>query len=163
MNNTNITIRYLTDLEVNEVEECTHLLFGQVMHSYMQKSMGVFKKFKVHPGQAFLLNILNEKNGKSQKELAERLGVKPPSITVMLKKLEQEKYIEKIQDEKDQRLTRIYITDSGRELAKMVTHALREMEKQAFSNMTELEVMFLRRLLLQMKENLKNMTERKDI
>lgn len=145
------------------MEECTHLLFGQVMHAYMQKSMGVFKEFQVHPGQAFLLNILDKENGMSQKELAEHIGVKPPSITVMLKKLEQEKYIEKKQDEKDQRVTRIYITESGRKLAKKVTDALQDMEKQAFSNMTELEVALLRRLLLQMKENLKNMTERRDI
>ena len=77
--------------------------------------------------------------------------------------MEQEKHIEKKQDEKDQRVTRIYITESGRELAKKVTDALQDMEKQAFSNMTELEVALLRRLLLQMKENLKNMTERRDI
>ncbi len=144
------------------MSECTHLLFGQVMHAYMQKSMGVFKEFQIHPGQAFLLNILNENNGKSQKELADTLGVKPPSITVMLKKLEQEHLVEKLQDEKDQRISRIYITERGRILALKVTNALHEMEKQAFSNMTELEVMLLRRLLLQMKENLKTDLERRD-
>lgn len=145
------------------MEESTQLLFGQVMHAYMQKSMAVFKEFKVHPGQAFLLKILNAKDGLSQKELAEHIGVKPPSITVMLKKLEAECHIQKEQDEKDQRITRIFITESGKELAAKVNDALHEMEKQAFSNMTELEIMMLRRLLLQMKENLKNETERRVI
>lgn len=145
------------------MEESTQLLFGQVMHAYMQKSMAVFKEFKVHPGQAFLLKILNAKDGLSQKELAEHIGVKPPSITVMLKKLEAECHIYKEQDDKDQRITRIFITESGRELAVKVNDALYEMEKQAFSNMTELEIMMLRRLLLQMKENLKNETERRVI
>ena len=80
----------------------------------------------------------------------------------MLKKLEQEHLVEKLQDEKDQRISRIYITERGRILALKVTNALHEMEKQAFSNMTELEVMLLRRLLLQMKENLKTDLERRD-
>lgn len=145
------------------MEESTQLLFGQVMHAYMQKSMVVFKEFKVHPGQAFLLKILNVKDGLSQKELAEHIGVKPPSITVMLKKLEAECHIKKEQDDKDQRITRIFITESGKELAAKVNDALYEMEEQAFSNMTELEIMMLRRLLLQMKENLKNETERRVI
>ncbi len=145
------------------MEESTQLLFGQVMHAYMQKSMAVFKEFRVHPGQAFLLKILNVQDGLSQKELAEHIGVKPPSITVMLKKLEAESHIEKKQDDKDQRITRIFITESGKKLAAKVNSALYEMEEQAFSNMTELEIMMLRRLLLQMKENLKNETERRVI
>ena len=145
------------------MEESTQLLFGQVMHAYMQKSMAVFKEFRVHPGQAFLLKILNVQDGLSQKELAEHIGVKPPSITVMLKKLEAECHIEKKQDDKDQRITRIFITESGKKLAAKVNSALYEMEEQAFSNMTELEIMMLRRLLLQMKENLKNETERRVI
>ena len=145
------------------MEESTQLLFGQVMHAYMQKSMAVFKEFRVHPGQAFLLKILNVQDGLSQKELAEHIGVKPPSITVMLKKLESECHIEKKQDDKDQRITRIFITESGKKLAAKVNSALYEMEEQAFSNMTELEIMMLRRLLLQMKENLKNETERRVI
>ena len=145
------------------MEESTQLLFGQVMHAYMQKSMAVFKEFRVHPGQAFLLKILNVQDGLSQKELAEHIGVKPPSITVMLKKLEAECHIEKKQNDKDQRITRIFITESGKKLAAKVNSALYEMEEQAFSNMTELEIMMLRRLLLQMKENLKNETERRVI
>ena len=145
------------------MEESTQLLFGQVMHAYMQKSMAVFKEFRVHPGQAFLLKILNVQDGLSQKELAEHIGVKPPSITVMLKKLEAECHIEKTQDDKDQRITRIFITESGKKLAAKVNSTLYEMEEQAFSNMTELEIMMLRRLLLQMKENLKNETERRVI
>ena len=46
--------------------------------------------------------------GMAQKELAKHIGVKPPSITVMLKKLEAEAYIEKKQDENDQRIMRIF-------------------------------------------------------
>ena len=47
--------------------------------------------------------------GMAQKELAKHIGVKPPSITVMLKKLEAEAYIEKKQDENDQRIMRIFL------------------------------------------------------
>lgn len=141
------------------MENSTPLLISQVMHSYIQSSMSLFKEFQLHPGQAVLLRILTVKSGLSQKELAGKLGVKPPSITAMLKKLEAERYIEKVQDENDQRVTRIYITDSGLEIAGEVDVALNKLEDRAFANMSEEEVMLLRRLLLQMRENLKGEKE----
>ena len=74
--------------------ESTQLLMCHVMHLYLQRSICLFKELDIHPGQAGLLWALNCKDqdhrGMAQKELAKHIGVKPPSITVMLKKLEAE-------------------------------------------------------------------------
>ena len=103
-----------------------------------------------------MLWVLNKHDGVSQKELAEKMRITPPSITVMIRKMEAEDLIEKHQDEKDQRVTRIYITEKGRKIAERMDIALHQMEKEAFANMSEQEVMLLHRLLIQMKENLIN-------
>ncbi len=101
-----------------------------------------------------MLWTLNHHDGVSQKELAAKMGITPPSITVMIRKMEAEGLIEKFQDEKDQRVARIYITEKGKEIADRMDIALHQMEKEAFANMSEQEVMLLHRFLLQMKENL---------
>lgn len=136
------------------MENGTQILMNQVMHLYVQKSLELVRDIKMHPGQGGLLWVLKCNEGLSQKELADRLGIKPPSITAMLKKLEAEEYIVRKQDEKDQRITRIYITPEGEKIAACMGEILAKLSKEAFANMSEEEVMLLRRLLLQMRDNL---------
>ena len=126
------------------MENNTQLLVNQVLHLYIQRSMHLLRDLKIHPGQCGMLWGLSQNDGLSQKELASKMGITPPSITVM----------EKHQDEKDQRITRIYITEKGRKIAENMDDALHQLEKEAFANMSEQEIMLLHRLLLQMKENL---------
>lgn len=136
------------------MERCTQLLINQVLHLYVQRSMQLFRNLDIHPGQAGMLWALKCNDGLSQKELAKKMGITPPSITVMIKKLEAEQFIEKHQDKMDQRVTRIYITDKGRKIAAYMDEVLEKLEQEAFANMSGEEIMLLRRLLLQMKENL---------
>ena len=136
------------------MENNTQLLVNQVLHLYIQRSMHLLLDLKIHPGQCGMLWGLSQNDGLSQKELASKMGITPPSITVMIRKMEAEDLIEKHQDEKDQRITRIYITEKGRKIAENMDDALHQMEKEAFANMSEQEIMLLHRLLLQMKENL---------
>ena len=100
--------------------------------------------------------------GMAQKELAKHIGVKPPSITVMLKKLEAEAYIEKKQDENDQRIMRIFLTEKGKNIAAKMETVMEQLEQEAFANMNEQEVMLFRRLLLQMRDNLKSAGRKDD-
>ena len=133
--------------------ESTQLLMCHVMHLYLQRSICLFKELDIHPGQAGLLWALNCKDqdhrGMAQKELAKHIGV-------MLKKLEAEAYIEKKQDENDQRIMRIFLTEKGKNIAAKMETVMEQLEQEAFANMNEQEVMLFRRLLLQMRDNLKS-------
>ena len=146
--------------------ESTQLLMCHVMHLYLQRSICLFKELDIHPGQAGLLWAWNckdqEHRGMAQKELAKHIGVKPPSITVMLKKLEAEAYIEKKQDENDQRIMRIFLTEKGKNIAAKMETVMEQLEQEAFANMNEQEVMLFRRLLLQMRDNLKSAGRKED-
>ena len=120
------------------------MLVNQVLHLYIQRSMHLLRDLKIHPGQCGMLWGLSQNDGLSQKELASKMGITPPSITVMIRKMEAEDLIEKHQD----------ITEKGRKIAENMDDALHQLEKEAFANMSEQEIMLLHRLLLQMKENL---------
>lgn len=136
------------------MENNTQLLINQVLHLYIQRSMYLLRDLKIHPGQCGMLWGLSQNDGLSQKELAKKMRITPPSITVMIRKMEAEGLIKKKQDEKDQRITRIYITEKGKEIAEHMDGVLCQLEKEVFANMSEQEIMLLHRLLLQMKENL---------
>ena len=110
------------------MENNTQLLVNQVLHLYIQRSMHLLRDLKIHPGQCGMLWGLSQNDGLSQKELASKMGITPPSITVM--------------------------TEKGRKIAENMDDALHQLEKEAFANMSEQEIMLLHRLLLQMKENL---------
>ena len=82
-------------------------------------------------GKIRLLKSVQEHNGIVQKELAELLDIRPSSLTERLGKVEESGFIERRQDEKDQRLMHIYITESGQqEIEKMG-----EVEDQSTGNL----------------------------
>lgn len=67
-----------------------------------------------HPGQAMCLTVLSRSDGITQRELADLLHLAAPTVTAMLQKMEKAGLLERWTDSKDQRLTRIRLTDEGR-------------------------------------------------
>ena len=72
---------------------------------------------RLHRGQSFLLSLISRNNGASQGELGEEMDVRPSSMTEMLLKMEQAGLIVRKQDEKDQRVMRVFLTDAGEKAA----------------------------------------------
>lgn len=66
---------------------------------------------------AVLVNIRMGSTGLTQKELAEKLFVRPSSITSMLDTLEKEGLVFRQSDEKDRRVKHIYLTRTGKALS----------------------------------------------
>lgn len=67
-----------------------------------------------HPGEAFCLVLLAQHDGMSQRDLAESLHLSRPWITKLLQSLEKSGVVVRRDDEQDQRLTRVYLTEKGR-------------------------------------------------
>ncbi|GMO70305.1 MAG: hypothetical protein Ta2A_18860 [Treponemataceae bacterium] len=65
-------------------------------------------------GQSWILHILQENNGLSQKELAERLHIRQPSLTALLRKLTSGGYVALRQNKNDKRITNVFSTAKGR-------------------------------------------------
>ena len=80
-----------------------------------------------HPGQTFCLRVLAETDGITQRDLAERLNVTRPTVTVMLQKMEKAGLVERRSDDADQRYTRIYLTKAGGQLHEEMHRQLDQM------------------------------------
>lgn len=68
---------------------------------------------RMHGGQAHLLSIISRKGGVSQGELAVDMDVRPSSMTEALLKMEVAGLIRRRQDENDQRIMRVFLTEVG--------------------------------------------------
>ncbi|KMZ53667.1 MarR family winged helix-turn-helix transcriptional regulator [Dorea sp. D27] len=130
------------------------VILHRLIHMSKYQAYKRLDDFDLKPSQAGILFVLSCNGKLSQRELAERIGITPPSMTVALRKMETRGYIEKEPDEKDQRIIRILLTEKGESCVEDIRTVMDEMEAILYQNMTQEEKMLLRRLLLQMQENL---------
>ena len=74
-------------------------LMGQSMRLIGKRAQELYAEYDLNRAQSGILFALHQEDSMSQKELAKRLNVTPPSITSMIKKMEQEGYITRKADE----------------------------------------------------------------
>ena len=129
-------------------------IFYQVIRYHYQRTHMLLDKIGLYPGQPFLLFALYKTDGLSHKELASKLNIRASTITAMVKRMENAGLIKRVQDQEDQRVSRVYITEMGKEIYIKVDKIKKDIEKETFSNFTEEEQLLLKRLLSQMRDNL---------
>lgn len=95
------------------------------------------RSLNIYRGQPDILGYLLENGECSQRELAEHLEVSPASIATSLKRMSKAGYIERAEDEKDRRINRIRLTESGKEVflaGRKICDKVDEMMFEGFSN-----------------------------
>ena len=83
-----------------DMETSTFFSVFQLMKFMQYQSMKRMEKMDLKPSQAGVLFSLKHWGEQSQKQLAERVGITPPSMTVALRKMEEKGYVTRRQDEK---------------------------------------------------------------
>ncbi|NHN30779.1 MarR family winged helix-turn-helix transcriptional regulator [Paenibacillus agricola] len=131
-----------------------HFVFSKVMRTHWHKMHELLQHQEVFPGQPPLLFALSRKDGQSQKELAEQLHIQPATITVMLNRMVKTGLVERKQDDKDQRVSRVFLTQKGKLAHTEVRETFKAMDTQCFGNFSEEDKQLLRRLMLQVYDNL---------
>lgn len=131
------------------------VLFVHLMHQYTAMGYKKFMKLGIHPGQLPVLKILSQEEGASQRELAERIHVKPPTITVTVQRLEKAGMVRRESDWLDQRKSRIFLTDKGRKVVDEILEICRESEEALIGGFSDEELDQLRGYFMRMMENLR--------
>ena len=114
----------------------------------------------LHVGQEMLLSYLWQEDGLTQSELAQRLGVQPATVCKMLGRMEAGGLIATRRDERDSRISRVYLSDEGQAFQQALTHAWARLETRLLAGFTADEVIVLRQVLARLAENL---TTRSDV
>lgn len=132
----------------------TQMLLHHIVHLSQHKSMLMLEQYDIKPWQAGILFTLDNQGGLSQRELAKMTRVTPPTMTVAIKKMERQGYITREQDANDQRIIRLSITEKGRSCITEAKTVFRELEDILLIGISTEEKLLLRRLLIQMQENM---------
>lgn len=136
------------------IPETLGYLLMQICRANRSKAQEHLSQIGLHTGQEMFLLRLWHADGQTQTELADEICVQPATITRMIDRLTKEGLVERRADPEDRRVSRVYLTEAGRVLQQPVEDIWREMEQESFANMTLDEQVLLRRLLLQVHENL---------
>lgn len=135
-------------------EESLHMIFGQIMRLHFQRWHFLLDELGVYPGQPPLLFALYHQDGINQKELSQKLLVKPATVAVMIQRMEKAQLVERRADENDRRVSLVFIQPKGVEIVQKLDGRIKEIEAECFQNFTEEEKILIRRFFLQMKDNL---------
>lgn len=127
----------------------------ELVHLYFVKIYNQMESYGLHPGQVAVMKALDRKEGMSQRELADILHIKPPTVAVSIKRMEKNGFIERKSDEKDQRITRIYLTQYGKKINQEIVELLQKNEEELFQGFEEGEKYLFKRFFKQMIENLR--------
>ena len=110
----------------------------------------------MYKGQELIICELWQQDGLTQSDLVERLEIQPSTLTNALNSMEKSGLVQRKPDEADQRVSRVYLTERAGEIWPQVQQVWDDMEARTFANLTVEERVLLRRLLMQVYENLTN-------
>ncbi len=129
----------------------------QLIHlvkDHRHRAEEALNKLGLHIAQDMIIFVLWEKDGLSQSQLASRLRLELPTVTRSVQRMEDAGFLFRRTDERDSRISRVYLTEQGRALYEPVMQLWNDLEARTFAHMTEIEQALLRRLLQQAATNL---------
>lgn len=107
-----------------------------------------------------VLHSIAQNQGITQITLADNTKKEPASISRILKLLEQKEMIEKLNDKKNKRAKRIYLTPKGDEVQKKATKTFNTIAKDGFYGVHEQEINLFVRILDKLQGNFQKIDQR---
>lgn len=134
----------------------TSMLIGRCarMHMNIMRNTEPPGSIMAQNSSRAIMRALLHEDGISQLELSRRTGLKPPTVSVALGKMEREGYICRQVNEHDGREVRVLLTDAGRALEAETQKRLRRADAAALRDVTAEEEAELRRILIKIKNAL---------
>jgi MarR family transcriptional regulator, organic hydroperoxide resistance regulator len=129
-------------------------LLAQVAQAYRSLSDTFMDQIGMHRAQATLLCRLFDHDGMTQSEIAEQLSVQGATVTNMLQRMEEAGLVTRRRDPEDNRLVRVYLTDTGRRQERAITEQFMKVEEAIFDGLGPQDRTVLRRVLKQMLRNM---------
>jgi DNA-binding MarR family transcriptional regulator len=121
------------------------------MRTALTRSLG---ESGLYAGQDGVILALAEEEGMTPGQLALRLGVKAPTMTRTIGRMEAQGFLERRADETDGRLTKVFLTESGLKTVEQIGRSVSECGEQAARGLSDKEVRTLLKLLKLVEQNL---------
>ena len=140
--------------EVRGIGKSASFTLAKVCKAHRAHVGALLAEHGLHVGQEMVLMELWQDDRLRGGELALRLGVEPPTVTKMLRRLEACGLIERRPDPTDARSFRIYLTEEGKNLEQPVLRCWERAEQTVLAGLSATERQTFRRLLIRVRSNL---------
>lgn len=141
-------------MEQEHLSKTTGYLLAQVCRAHHVRARALLDEIGLYRGQQFVLCALWTEEGLTHSDLADRLHVHPATVTNALKRMERAGFLERRPDPEDQRVSRVYLTEEGREIRGSVERVWTQLEEETIEGFSGEERETLERLLERVYENL---------
>ncbi|RWX79126.1 MarR family transcriptional regulator [Neorhizobium lilium] len=113
----------------------------------------------LYAGQDGVIQMLAEEDGMTPGQLAVRLGVKAPTMTRTIGRMEAQGFLERRADGADGRLTKVHLTEAGRQSVEQIGRSVSQCGALAAQGLSDKEVRTLLKLLKAVDQNLHSAQE----
>lgn len=128
-------------------------LFVNICKVRRNKANELLSKYGIHAGQDILLYQLMQEDGQTVSGLVEKICVQHATLSNMVNRMECNGLVARLKDDNDMRVSRIFLTDRGKEAIQQVRDVWREMEQLTIKGLETEERILLRRLLQHVLSN----------
>ena len=139
---------------MDDEHESIRYLLTLICKLSRDRSRVLMAEIGIHCGQGIALRQLWRTDGVTQSELAHSLHVAPATVTIALQRMERIGLIERRSDQRDQRVSRVFLTDRGRSLRANVEGNWSKLEEQMLAGLSSREREVVRGYLLRIRANL---------
>lgn len=115
----------------------------------------LMEQSNIYRGQALLLLFISEHANLTHSEIAEKLNISPAAATKVIKRLENEGYLQRQSDERDERISRVVLKEKGRPIIEGIRDSFKRLDKKTFEGFSDEDLNQLRAYLDRILENLK--------
>lgn len=134
--------------------ESINFLLRMICQAQRSQMSDALAEVGLYAGQEMFLWQLWRQEGLTQSQLVELMCVQPPTVSKMLDRLEKAGLVERRPDAENSRLSRVYLTEQGNIQQLAVRAIWTNIEQRLTQGLSVEERIVLRRLLLQVHENL---------
>lgn len=106
--------------------------------------------------QVRILASLWMQDGQTQKDLVQKIGIRPASLTKIIDGMVAKGWLTRKPDAKDGRFNRIYLTRQGKEVRMAVNNKVEEVEEILLKDFSKDETAILNKFLLRLMNNTNN-------
>ena len=107
-------------------------------------------------GQAPVLRALWDQDGLTQSELTERLNRSPSTITKTVQRMEKVGFVQRCPDDSDERVSRVFLTDTGRQVRPAVEEVWSKLDQQLFVGFSAQELALFSDFLARVCRNIES-------
>lgn len=138
---------------VENAQESPQMLINEIARLYGAVMRDSDSEITQESTRMIIINLAR-RDGVTQLDLVRATHLKPPTVSIALKRLETEGFVSRQTDSEDNRAVRVFLTDSGRKLMRDSIARLKEAEVAGMRGISDEESAALISILTKIRRNI---------